>query len=143
MKEELDFERRRRVAAEDMVHFLNIECQFERCSCRLAESQGRRYIYDAEYYHKFQKPQIEAEEKARAQQASIQQARVDQAQSHQASTPEASPPPSSTSRPPISCPPGPHPPGGISSTQCPPGRTRAKSYTSGGATCSCPSAHRV
>ncbi|KOS40922.1 hypothetical protein ACN38_g8211 [Penicillium nordicum] len=93
MKEELDFERRRRVAAEDMVHFLNIECQFERCSCRLAESQGRRYIYDAEYYHKFQKPQIEAEEKARAQQASIQQARVDQAQPHQASTPEASPPP--------------------------------------------------
>ncbi|KAJ9480656.1 hypothetical protein VN97_g12886, partial [Penicillium thymicola] len=99
MKEELDFERRRRVAAEDMVHFLNIECQFERCSCRLAESQGRRYIYDAEYYHNFQKPQIEAEEKFRAQQASIQQARVDQAQSHRASTPEASPPPpSSTSQ---------------------------------------------
>ncbi|KAG0158370.1 hypothetical protein PDIDSM_5884 [Penicillium digitatum] len=34
MKEELVYERRRRVAAEDMVHFLNIECQFERCSCR-------------------------------------------------------------------------------------------------------------
>ncbi|KAJ5945389.1 hypothetical protein N7516_005557 [Penicillium verrucosum] len=127
MKEELDFERRRRVAAEDMVHFLNIECQFERCSCRLAESQGRRYIYDAEYYHKFQKPQIEAEEKARAQQASIQQARVDQAQSHQASTPEASPPPPP---PPVHRSPvhqAPTPPGGISSTQCPPGRTRAKS----------------
>ncbi|KAJ5407491.1 hypothetical protein N7465_008775 [Penicillium sp. CMV-2018d] len=93
MKEELVFERRRRVAAEDMVHFLNIECQFERCSCRLAESQGRRYIYDADYYNKFQKPQIEAEEKARAQQASIQQASVHQAQSHRASTPEASPPP--------------------------------------------------
>ncbi|KUM59339.1 hypothetical protein ACN42_g7791 [Penicillium freii] len=98
MKEELVFERRRRVAAEDMVHFLNIECQFERCSCRLAESQGRRYIYDADYYNKFQKPQIEAEEKARAQQASIQQAsiqqaRVHQAQAHRASTPEASPPP--------------------------------------------------
>ncbi|KAK4864044.1 hypothetical protein LT330_010254 [Penicillium expansum] len=93
IKEELVFERRRRVAAEDMVHFLNIECQFERCSCRLAESQGRRYIYDADYYNKFQKPQIEAEEKARAQQASIKQASIQQAHPHRASTPEASPPP--------------------------------------------------
>ncbi|CAI7645998.1 unnamed protein product [Penicillium crustosum] len=98
IKEELVFERRRRVAAEDMVHFLNIECQFERCSCRLAESQGRRYIYDADYYNKFQKPQIEAEEKARAQEASIEEARIQQARVHQApsgraSTREASPPP--------------------------------------------------
>ncbi|KAJ5409233.1 uncharacterized protein N7487_003592 [Penicillium crustosum] len=114
IKEELVFERRRRVAAEDMVHFLNIECQFERCSCRLAESQGRRYIYDADYYNKFQKPQIEAEEKARAQEASIEEARIQQARVHQApsgraSTREASPPPSSTSRPPIPRSPGPHP----------------------------------
>ncbi|CDM38043.1 hypothetical protein DTO013E5_8207 [Penicillium roqueforti] len=93
IREELIFERRRRVAAEDMVHFLNIECQFERCSCRLAESQGRRYIYDAEYYNKFQKPQIEAEAKARAEQASIQKASVHQVLPHPASTPEASPPP--------------------------------------------------
>ncbi|CAI7599735.1 unnamed protein product [Penicillium glandicola] len=84
MKEELDFERRRRVAAEDMVHFLNIECQFERCSCRLAESQGRRYIYDADYYNKFQRPQIEAEEKARAEQARTEQARIEQARTEQA-----------------------------------------------------------
>ncbi|CAG7987190.1 unnamed protein product [Penicillium nalgiovense] len=92
VKEELVFERRRRVAAEEMVHFLNIECQFERCSCRLAESQGRRYIYDADYYNKFQRPHIEAEEKARAQQASLQKA-SDQARHHPTSTPEASPPP--------------------------------------------------
>ncbi|KAJ5551947.1 hypothetical protein N7461_006645 [Penicillium sp. DV-2018c] len=93
IKEELVFERRRRIAAEDMVHFLNIECQFERCSCRIAESRGRRYIYDAEYYNKFQKPQIEAEERARAEQASIQQASVQHTQLHAAKTPEASPPP--------------------------------------------------
>lgn len=93
IKDELVFERRRRVAAEEMVHFLNIECQFERCSCRLAESQGRRYIYDADYYNKFQRPQIEAEEKARAEQASIQKASVHQVHPHPTSTPEASPPP--------------------------------------------------
>jgi actin-related protein len=97
IKEELIFERRRRVAAEDMVHFLNIECQFERCSCRIAESQGRRYIYDADYYNNFQKPQIEAEEKARA----LQQASVKQPSPQPASTPEASPPPPPVHRSPI------------------------------------------
>ena len=101
MKEELVFERRRRVAAEDMVHFLNIECQFERCSCRIAESQGRRYIYDADYYNTFQKPQIEAEEKARAHQASIQKASVKQPSPLPANIPEASPPPPPVHRSPI------------------------------------------
>ncbi|KAK9853756.1 hypothetical protein MYU51_005197 [Penicillium brevicompactum] len=101
LKEELVFERRRREAAEDMVHYMNIECQFERCSCRIAESQGRRYIYDAEYYNTFQKPQIEAEEKARAHQASIQQIAVQQPSPESASTPEASPPPPPVHRSPI------------------------------------------
>ncbi|KAJ6121072.1 hypothetical protein N7523_005352 [Penicillium sp. IBT 18751x] len=72
LKEELDRERRRRAEAEEMVHFMNIECQFERCSCRLAESQGRRYIYDEEYFEKFQRPQLEAEAKA------VQEARDEQ-----------------------------------------------------------------
>ncbi|CAI7565278.1 unnamed protein product [Penicillium bialowiezense] len=101
LKEELVFERRRREAAEDMVHYMNIECQFERCSCRIAESHGRRYIYDAEYYNTFQKPEIEAEEKARAHQASIQQIAVQQPSPESASTPEASPPPPPVHRSPI------------------------------------------
>ncbi|KAJ6111140.1 hypothetical protein N7486_003375 [Penicillium sp. IBT 16267x] len=67
LKDELYIERRQRIAAEEMVHFLNIECQFERCSCRIAEKEGRRFIYDNEYYEKFQKPQLEAEAKAAAQ----------------------------------------------------------------------------
>ncbi|KAJ5331856.1 hypothetical protein N7476_001639 [Penicillium atrosanguineum] len=75
LKEELDRERRRRAEAEEMVHFMNIECQFERCSCRIAESQGRRYIYDEEYFEKFQKPQLEAEAKA-AQEARNEQQRL-------------------------------------------------------------------
>lgn len=66
LRDELVFERRLRAQAEEMVHFLNIECQFERCSCRLAESQGRRYIYDAEFFERFQKPQLEAEAVRRA-----------------------------------------------------------------------------
>ncbi|CAG8219834.1 unnamed protein product [Penicillium salamii] len=101
LQEELLFERRRRAAAEDMVHFLNIECQFERCSCRIAESQGRRYIYDAEYYNTFQKPQIEAEEKARAHEANTQKFAMQQPSPKSASTPEASPPPPPVHRSPV------------------------------------------
>lgn len=67
LRDELAFERRRRAQAEEMVHFLNIECQFERCSCRIAESQGRRYIYDADYFENFQKPQLEADAARRAE----------------------------------------------------------------------------
>ncbi|KAJ5312033.1 hypothetical protein N7508_002863 [Penicillium antarcticum] len=80
LKEDLVFERRRRVAAEEMVHFLNIECQFERCSCRIAESQGRRYIYDRDYYNQFQKPEIEAAEAAQAEAARVRIAEDAQAE---------------------------------------------------------------
>jgi len=66
LQDELELERRRRSEAEEMVHFMNIECQFERCSCRIAESQGRRYVYDQEYFEKFQKPLLEAQAKAEA-----------------------------------------------------------------------------
>lgn len=67
LRDELVFERRRRTEAEEMVHFLNIECQFERCSCRIAERAGGRYIYDADYFEKFQRPQLEAEFEAARQ----------------------------------------------------------------------------
>ncbi|KAJ5491064.1 hypothetical protein N7539_002631 [Penicillium diatomitis] len=59
LRDELEYERRRRAEAEDMIHFMNVECQFQRCSCRIAESQGRRYIYDAAYYEQVQKLEVE------------------------------------------------------------------------------------
>ncbi|EQL34456.1 hypothetical protein BDFG_03798 [Blastomyces dermatitidis ATCC 26199] len=49
LEQDLAFEKRRRLKAEEMVHFLKMECQFHRCSCRLAEMQGLRYIHDAEW----------------------------------------------------------------------------------------------
>lgn len=67
LQDELYFERRRRIEAEEMIHFMNIECQFEQCSCRIAEREGRRYIYDAEYFEKFQKPELEAKTKSEAE----------------------------------------------------------------------------
>jgi hypothetical protein len=49
LKAEIKSEQRRREKAEDMVHFMKIECQFKRCSCRIAERQGHRYIHDKEW----------------------------------------------------------------------------------------------
>ncbi|KAL1963649.1 hypothetical protein VTN77DRAFT_7970 [Rasamsonia byssochlamydoides] len=49
LKTEIKWERRLRQKAEDMVHFLKMECQFKRCSCRVAESQGVRYVHDKEW----------------------------------------------------------------------------------------------
>ncbi|KAJ5099923.1 hypothetical protein N7532_006924 [Penicillium argentinense] len=75
LQDELELEKRRRIEAEEMVHFMNIECQFERCSCRIAEHQGRRYIYDEEYFEKFQKPQLDAQAEAEAQAEAARKAR--------------------------------------------------------------------
>ncbi|ODH44959.1 hypothetical protein ACO22_00510 [Paracoccidioides brasiliensis] len=49
LKEGIEWEKRLRLKAEDMVHFLKMECQFHRCSCRLAEMQGVKYIHDTEW----------------------------------------------------------------------------------------------
>lgn len=49
LKAELLWERRLKNKAEDMVGFLKMECQFKRCSCRLAESDGTHYVHDHEW----------------------------------------------------------------------------------------------
>ncbi|KAI9730255.1 MAG: hypothetical protein M1834_006019 [Cirrosporium novae-zelandiae] len=43
---DLDWERRRADTLDDMIDFLKMECQFKRCSCRIAESRGAPYIHD-------------------------------------------------------------------------------------------------
>ncbi|KAJ5901573.1 hypothetical protein N7495_002101 [Penicillium taxi] len=65
LQDELDIERRRRVDAEEMITFMNIECQFKRCSCRVAEREGRRYVFDADYFNNIQRPQLNADTQAR------------------------------------------------------------------------------
>lgn len=44
--EQLAAERRRRERAEDTVEFMKMECQFQCCSCRMAELNGDNYIHD-------------------------------------------------------------------------------------------------
>ena len=46
LQDELRMEKRTRQRAEDQVHFLKMECQFQCCSCRVAERQGLGYVHD-------------------------------------------------------------------------------------------------
>ncbi|EED22189.1 conserved hypothetical protein [Talaromyces stipitatus ATCC 10500] len=49
LQTEIKLEKRRREKAEDMVLFMKMECQFKRCSCRIAESLGQKYVHDKEW----------------------------------------------------------------------------------------------
>ncbi|KAL1860892.1 hypothetical protein Plec18167_003826 [Paecilomyces lecythidis] len=66
---ELSWERRLRLHAEEMVHFLKMECQFKQCSCRIAESQGHEYVYDVKWYNmcKIREKREEAEAQTNAE----------------------------------------------------------------------------
>ncbi|KAF2496593.1 hypothetical protein BU16DRAFT_507086 [Lophium mytilinum] len=49
IQEELSLERRLRERAEDQIVFMKMECQFQCCSCRLAEIHGSNYVHDSTY----------------------------------------------------------------------------------------------
>ena len=49
LQEELTLERRRRERAEDQIDFMKMECQFQCCSCRVAELRGSNYVHDSTY----------------------------------------------------------------------------------------------
>jgi hypothetical protein len=49
LQEELATERRRRQDAQDQIEFMKMECQFQCCSCRIAEQQGHSYVHDGKY----------------------------------------------------------------------------------------------
>ena len=46
---ELQWEKKLRTRAEETIHFLQMECQFNMCACRVAERNGKRFIHDKEY----------------------------------------------------------------------------------------------
>ena len=67
LQAELRWEKTLRERADDMVHFLQMECQFRMCACRIAEQSGTRFIHDWDYENK-QRAES-AERKQRAQSA--------------------------------------------------------------------------
>jgi hypothetical protein len=49
LQEELIHERKLREKAQDQVEFMKMECQFQCCSCRIAENSGTEYIHDGSH----------------------------------------------------------------------------------------------
>lgn len=49
LQQELAAERRYRSRAEDQVEFMKMECQFQCCSCRIAENKSKTFTHDNSY----------------------------------------------------------------------------------------------
>jgi len=49
LQQELAAERRYRSRAEDQIEFMKMECQFQCCSCRIAENKSKVYVHDNSY----------------------------------------------------------------------------------------------
>lgn len=49
LQQELAAERRYRSRAEDQIEFMKMECQFQCCSCRIAENKSEPYVHDDSY----------------------------------------------------------------------------------------------
>jgi len=49
LQQELATEKRLRERAQDQIDFMKMECQFQCCSCRIAENKGKVYVHDDSY----------------------------------------------------------------------------------------------
>lgn len=55
IQQELAIERRLRARAQDQIDFMKMECQFQCCSCRIAENKGKAYVHDDAYASEMQR----------------------------------------------------------------------------------------
>jgi hypothetical protein len=55
LHEELNMERRLRERAQEQIDFMKMECQFQCCSCRIAEKGGHGYVHDASFVSEMDK----------------------------------------------------------------------------------------
>lgn len=49
LKQELKWAKRQHKEDEDLIHFMHMQCQFKACPCRIAESNGERFVHDHAY----------------------------------------------------------------------------------------------
>jgi hypothetical protein len=55
LQQELAAEKRLRERAEDQIDFMKMECQFQCCSCRIAENKGKIFVHDNSYLAEMQR----------------------------------------------------------------------------------------
>ncbi|KAF2120290.1 hypothetical protein BDV96DRAFT_642129 [Lophiotrema nucula] len=49
LQQELSSEKRLRERAQEQIDFMKMECQFQCCSCRIADIKGAKYVHDGSY----------------------------------------------------------------------------------------------
>lgn len=49
LQSELASEKRLRERAQEQIEFMKMECQFQCCSCRIADIKGAKYVHDDRY----------------------------------------------------------------------------------------------
>ncbi|KAH0845063.1 hypothetical protein FOPE_09260 [Fonsecaea pedrosoi] len=54
LKQELAWARKKHEEDSELIHFMHMQCQFKACPCRLAESNGDRFVHDQVYDAKMQ-----------------------------------------------------------------------------------------
>jgi len=69
LKEDLRMEKRMRLKADDQVHFMKMECQFQSCSCRLAERKGVQYVHDNNFEKEVKEMEVKMDTKMIDQEA--------------------------------------------------------------------------
>ncbi|OAL04827.1 hypothetical protein IQ06DRAFT_101515 [Phaeosphaeriaceae sp. SRC1lsM3a] len=55
LQSELATERRLRERAQDQIEFMKMECQFQCCSCRIAENRGKEFVHDNTFASEMQR----------------------------------------------------------------------------------------
>ncbi|KIW95613.1 uncharacterized protein Z519_04198 [Cladophialophora bantiana CBS 173.52] len=63
LRQELAWARKKHEEDSDLIHFMHMQCQFKACPCRLAESNGDRFVHDQVYDAKMQLQQQPASKK--------------------------------------------------------------------------------
>ncbi|EXJ58475.1 hypothetical protein A1O7_05900 [Cladophialophora yegresii CBS 114405] len=63
LKQELTWAKRKHTEDADLIHLMHMQCQFKACPCRLAESNGERFVHDAVYDAKMQQQQVSKKRK--------------------------------------------------------------------------------
>ncbi|KAI1628032.1 hypothetical protein EDD37DRAFT_624043 [Exophiala viscosa] len=84
LKQELRYARMQHAEDADMIHFMNMQCQFKACPCRQAEEKGERFIHD-HAYEAFMQDQRASKKRRISNEAHVQRFQQSTGQVHQSS----------------------------------------------------------
>lgn len=73
LKQELKWAERQHKEDEDLIHFMHMQCQFKACPCRIAESNGDRFVHDHAYDAQLQQQRVSKKRKISTEASDVRQ----------------------------------------------------------------------